>query len=239
MPGRKAEYDSLAFAVICVIFLSLIFWILSLSTDIALVLSPQAVNSCLGGLGKARKGLMAQAQKSLKMGKTSNRRITKKDALGIGSDMDDPNSVKTEINQYALMRGDHMNGKSNTSEAYVLSLKKQNEENVQLIQELRSQLDERNSGSASRQAGRPQAVVNKKSFSPIDVTRSENPLNNASGAYFEQDSTEVLSSYVEAPQESPPKYEEKLSKLELFKAKMKAKSSMKFTERVNDDAEGV
>jgi hypothetical protein len=66
MPGRKAEYDSLAFAVICVIFISLIFWIVSLSTDIALVLSPQTVNSCLGGLGKARKGMIAQAQKMVK-----------------------------------------------------------------------------------------------------------------------------------------------------------------------------
>jgi hypothetical protein len=63
MPGRKAEYDSLAFAVICVIFISLIFWIVSLSTDIALVLSPQAVNSCLGGLGKARKGLNSASSK--------------------------------------------------------------------------------------------------------------------------------------------------------------------------------
>jgi len=224
MPGRKAEYDSLAFAVICVIFLSLIFWIVSLSTDIALVLSPQAVNSCLGGLGKARKGLVARAQKSLKMGKASSsagKRLSAKSAFGDGIDMEDPNSVKTEINQYALNK---MSSKGNTSESYVLNLKKQHEDDVMLIQELRSQLDARNNVSMSRTVTRPQAST-KKSFTPVDVSRSDNPLmNTASGAYIEAD---FPSTTVQKSVESSLQSDEKRSKMELFKAKMKAKASSK------------
>jgi hypothetical protein len=66
LPGRKAEYDSLAFAVIAVIFISLIFWIVSMSTDVALVVSPQTVNSCLGGFERVRLAAVTQAQKSMK-----------------------------------------------------------------------------------------------------------------------------------------------------------------------------
>jgi hypothetical protein len=225
MPGRKAEYDSLAFAVICVIFISLIFWIVSLSTDIALVLSPQAVNSCLGGLGKARKGLMAHAQKSFKKAKvsgSSGKRLSAKSSSE-GNEMDDPNAVKTEINQYALMRGDKMSAKGNTSDAYFLNLKKQHEDDVMLIQELRSQLDARNNVSVSRSVNRPQAS-NKKSFTPVDVGKSDNTLVTATGEHFEADFPFKTS---QTPEESSLQYDEKRSKMELFKEKMKAKASSK------------
>jgi len=255
MPGRKAEYDSLAFAVICVIFISLIFWIVSLSTDIALVLSPQAVNSCLGGLGKARKGLVVRAQKSLKMGKASGsagKRLSAKSASGKDIDMDDPNAVKTEINQYALMRGDHMSSKGNTSEAYVLNLKKQHEDDVMLIQELRSQLDERSNFSTSRTVARPQASI-KKSFTPVEVSSVESPLlvaaniedkqanedeqaklssvgnNNLTEAFepkLEESSPQSEDSSLQSEEKTPSK----LSKIEMFKAKMKAKPIQKSSE---------
>jgi hypothetical protein len=47
LPGRRAEYDSLAFAIIIVMIGSFVFWILSLITDIALVLAPDFVLSIL------------------------------------------------------------------------------------------------------------------------------------------------------------------------------------------------
>jgi hypothetical protein len=47
LPGRRAEYDSLAFAIIIVMIGSFVFWILSLITDIALVLAPDLVLSIL------------------------------------------------------------------------------------------------------------------------------------------------------------------------------------------------
>jgi hypothetical protein len=182
MPGRKAEYDSLAFAVICVIFLSLIFWIVSLSTDIALVLSPQAVNSCLGGLGKARKGLIAQAQKSMKGRDTSGKRLSSKKSADAwdSSTFDDPNAVKTELNQYAVMQAEKLRNGGDTSNESYNNLKTQYMEAMDLIQELKSQLNDRGV-STSRSVGRPQASI-KKSFSPVDASQVVNPLQRKSRA---------------------------------------------------------
>jgi hypothetical protein len=167
MPGRKAEYDSLAFAVICVIFISLIFWIISLSTDIALVLSPQAVNSCLGGLGKARKGLIAQAQKSLKLGKSaslsSGKRLSSS-SLKLGETEFDPNEVQFEQNVELLkrnMRGVDDDGMSNAD------LRK-------LVSDLQSRLEDAEKQPSGAKAVRSSTM--KKSFSPVEANKVENPL---------------------------------------------------------------
>jgi hypothetical protein len=105
LPGRKAEYDSLAFAVIAVIFISLIFWIVSMSTDIALVVSPQTVNSCLGGFERVRLAAVTQAQKSMKqmqkMKATSGLKTSRKNIdLHNSSDIAsvDPNAFSSAIN---------------------------------------------------------------------------------------------------------------------------------------------
>jgi hypothetical protein len=72
LPGRKLEYDSLAYLVIAIIFISLIFWIVSMSTDIALVVSPQTVNSCLGGIERVRRAAVSQAQKQMQKVKAAS-----------------------------------------------------------------------------------------------------------------------------------------------------------------------
>ena len=108
-----------------------------------------------------------------------------------------------------------------------------------LIQELRSQLDERNGGSAFRASGRPQAS-NKKSFTPVDVSKVESPLFSASASMEDEqammsagnnDLSETLEQKLE---ESSPQSDEKtgsnLSKLEMFKAKMKSKAMQKSSE---------
>jgi sugar lactone lactonase YvrE len=158
MPGRKAEYDSLAFAVICVIFISLIFWIVSLSTDIALVLSPQAVNSCLGGLGKARKGLIAQAQKSIKGSKSSGsngKRNSAKQST-VNSDVD-PNEVQFEQNVDLLKRnlrgGIEDDGMSKTD------LRR-------LVIDLQARLEDAESKSGPRTA---KLANMKRAFDPVHV----------------------------------------------------------------------
>jgi hypothetical protein len=149
-----------------------------LSTDIALVLSPQAVNSCLGGLGKAKKGLMAHAQKSMRgIGSSGKRSSAKKSAADAwdSSTFDDPNAVKTELNQYAVMHAEKARSNGDASNESYSSLKKQHEEDLLLIQELRAQLDERGGVSTSRAGGRPQSSI-KKSFSPVDATQAVKPL---------------------------------------------------------------
>jgi hypothetical protein len=168
MPGRKAEYDSLAFAVICVIFISLIFWIISLSTDIALVLSPQAVNSCLGGLGKARKGLVAHAQKSLKASKGSGfggKRVSSpKKSLG-DSDID-PNEVQFEQNVDLLKR--NIRGGGEDDGMSMTDLRR-------LVIDLQSRLED-----AENQSSGPKNVrSNKKSFTPVHVDNmvTQNPVH--------------------------------------------------------------
>jgi len=212
MPGRKAEYDSLAFAVICVIFISLIFWIVSLSTDIALVLSPQTVNSCLGGFGKARKGLIAQAQKIVKVSAT--KRISK-----FSVDLKkDPNEVQFETNMVLIKNS----VRSETEEDSVATI----QDLQRIIQELR---DQRNLDSLSMQEmqsrleelGEIGAVkktsrgVNKKSFTPVDANQVENPIKTLA----------------EAQAEAPLKKEEDspLSKKEMFKAKVKELTADKET----------
>jgi hypothetical protein len=168
MPGRKAEYDSLAFAVICVIFISLIFWIISLSTDIALVLSPQAVNSCLGRLGKARKGLVAQAQKSLKASKGSGfggKRVSSpKKSLG-DSDID-PNEVQFEQNVDLLKR--NIRGGGEDDGMSMTDLRR-------LVIDLQSRLED-----AENQSSGPKNVRSstKKSFTPVHVEdmETQNPV---------------------------------------------------------------
>jgi hypothetical protein len=168
MPGRKAEYDSLAFAVICVIFISLIFWIVSLSTDIALVLSPQAVNSCLGGLGKARKGLMAQAHKSLKMGKASGstgKRLSAKQSLPFNADVD-PNEVQFEQNVDLLQR--NLRGGAAEDGLSMTDLRR-------LVLDLQSRLEdaENQNGPKSNTYRTP----TKRSFEPVqaeDVKETKN-----------------------------------------------------------------
>jgi len=212
MPGRKAEYDSLAFAVICVIFISLIFWIVSLSTDIALVLSPQTVNSCLGGLGKARKGLMAQAQKIVKVSAT--KRISK-----FSVDLKkDPNEVQFETNMVLIKNS----VRSETEEDSVATI----QDLQRIIQELR---DQRNLDSLSMQEmqsrleelGEIGAVkktsrgVTKKSFTPVDANQVENPIKTLAEAQ------------AEAPlikEEDSP-----LSKKEMFMAKVKELTADKET----------
>jgi len=106
LPGRKAEYDSLAFAVIAVIFISLIFWIVSMSTDIALVVSPQTVNTCLGGFERVRLAAVTQAQKSMKQMqklKAASGLKTSRKNIDLDSRSDDiaavdPNAFSSAIN---------------------------------------------------------------------------------------------------------------------------------------------
>jgi hypothetical protein len=149
--------------------------------------------------------------------------------------------MSTEINQFAVMRGNQKSGNGNTSEAYVLNLKKQHEDDVMLIQELRSKLDERNNVSTSHNEGRPQAsnkksfnpASTKKSFNPVEVNRVENPVNTASGARFDEDKAGLLSA--QRLDDSSLPSEGKLSKIEMFKAKMKAKASSKAVEEAEKD----
>jgi hypothetical protein len=183
MPGRKEEYDSLAFAVICVIFISLIFWIVSLSTDIALVLSPQTVNSCLGGLGKARKGLMAQAQKMVKA--SSSKR-----ASSLANDgKKDPNEVQFETNMVILksnIRNESEDGSAATIQdlqRIIQELREQRNADSLSMQEMKSRLEDLGDigtsevGTSSKKTVKRIGV--KKSFTPVDVNRIvESPVTD-------------------------------------------------------------
>jgi len=66
LPGRRAEYDSLAFAIIIIMIGSFVFWMLSLITDIALVLAPDLVLSILNyfenATHRAEKAMKARAE---------------------------------------------------------------------------------------------------------------------------------------------------------------------------------
>jgi len=175
MPGRKAEYDSLAFAVICVIFISLIFWIISLSTDIALVLSPQAVNSCLGGLGKARKGLVAQAQKMVKS--SSTKRMTTFSTSG--SSKKDPNEVQFETNMVLLKSSVRSESEEDGTatlqdlQRIIQELRDQRNLDSVSMQEMQSRLEELGDLGAAKKGGR--GITAKKAFVPV-ANKVENPL---------------------------------------------------------------
>jgi hypothetical protein len=226
MPGRKAEYDSLAFAVICVIFISLIFWIISLSTDIALVLSPQAVNSCLGGLGKARKGLLAQAQKMVKVS-TSKRISAKMDALGTKAD---PNEVQFETNLVLLKNSvrseSEENGASSIQDLQRIIQELREQRNIDSLsmQEMQSRLEELGDLGAAKKGGRG---VTKKAFTPIDVNKVDNPLKTASNT----DADDAKGELTTVPElDGAAQSAEKLSKREMIKAKMKEKAAEKAAE---------
>jgi hypothetical protein len=129
-----------------------------LSTDIALVLSPQAVNSCLGGLGKARKGLIAQAQKSIKGSKSSGsngKRNSAKQST-VNSDVD-PNEVQFEQNVDLLKRnlrgGIEDDGMSKTD------LRR-------LVIDLQARLEDAESKSGPRTA---KLANMKRAFDPVHV----------------------------------------------------------------------
>jgi hypothetical protein len=180
MPGRKAEYDSLAFAVICVIFISLIFWIISLGTDVALVLSPQAVNSCLGGLGKARKGLVAQAQKSMKMGKASSTKRSSSKTEALEFFKKDPNEVQFETNFVLLKGGVRAESGGDSRDVQELQriiqeLREQRNADSLAMQDMQAQLEEVKDNSTAKNGIR---LAMKKSFTPVDVSEVDNPLKN-------------------------------------------------------------
>jgi hypothetical protein len=62
LPGRQAEYDSLAFAVIAIMFISIIYFFAALGMDLLLVAAPQTVQSCLSNIGGAGKSALARAK---------------------------------------------------------------------------------------------------------------------------------------------------------------------------------
>jgi hypothetical protein len=178
MPGRKAEYESLAFAVICVIFISLIFWLISLGTDIALVISPRSVNSCLGGLGKARKGLMAHAQKSFKLnadsGSGGKRALSKSSN---GETRANPNEVQFESNLVVLKRSiqDDDSNVTDVQELHriIRELRKQRNTDQLTIQGMQPRFD---SGSPVDSKKKSTLGLVKKAFAPVDVFHLENPM---------------------------------------------------------------
>jgi hypothetical protein len=62
LPGRQAEYDSLAFAIIAIMFLSIIYFFAALGMDLLLVTAPQSVQACLSSFGEAGKQALKRAK---------------------------------------------------------------------------------------------------------------------------------------------------------------------------------
>jgi hypothetical protein len=91
--ANKGEYDSLAYAIIIVLFLSIIYWLLALGLDILLISAPQTVSNCLHSASSAASKILEKAQSSSGVNKS---KISQKKARNEPSD--DPFRVETVIN---------------------------------------------------------------------------------------------------------------------------------------------
>ena len=92
--ANKEEYNSLAYAIIVVLFLSIIYWLLALGLDILLISAPQTVSNCLHSAAAAANKVVQQAQLSagLKSSKTVQKKASRADMY------DDPLRVETMMN---------------------------------------------------------------------------------------------------------------------------------------------
>ena len=63
-PGIQDEYNSLAFAIIAIMFLSIIYWFSAMGMDILLVTAPETVQACLSSIGRAGKDALSRAKKA-------------------------------------------------------------------------------------------------------------------------------------------------------------------------------
>jgi len=91
--ANKGEYESLAYAIIVVLFFSIIYWLLALGLDILLISAPQTVSNCLHSASSAASKILQQAQSSSGVNKS---KISQKKARNEPSD--DPFRVETVIN---------------------------------------------------------------------------------------------------------------------------------------------
>jgi hypothetical protein len=208
----------------------LIFWILSLSTDIALVLSPQAVNSCLGGLGKAKKGLMAHAQKMVKVSATK-RLSSKSEDLTFSKK--DPNEVQFETNKVLLKNNVRSASEEDGDsvqdlQRIIQELREQRNLDSLSMQEMQSRLEELGEiGGFVKKSSRGTA---KRAFTPMDVNKVENPLKGASSGDKDDSNAESLADHERAEISQKPDEDSQLSKKDMIKAKMKERAAEKAAE---------
>jgi len=92
--ANKGEYDSLAYAIIIVLFLSIIYWLLALGLDILLISAPQSVSNCLQSASEAANSIVQKAQASAGINKA---KVASKKAARM-EDNDDPLRVETMMN---------------------------------------------------------------------------------------------------------------------------------------------
>jgi hypothetical protein len=93
--ANKGEYDSLAYAIIIVLFLSIIYWLLALGLDILLISAPQSVSNCLHSASAAASKIVQQAQATA--GVATKSKVNQKKVSRI-KENDDPLRVETVIN---------------------------------------------------------------------------------------------------------------------------------------------
>ena len=92
--ANKGEYDSLAYAIIIVLFLSIIYWLLALGLDILLISAPQSVSNCLQSASEAANSIVQKAQATAGVNKA---KVSSKKASRM-EDNDDPLRVETMMN---------------------------------------------------------------------------------------------------------------------------------------------
>ncbi len=88
-----AEYDSLTFAILIVMFASIAFWFMSLAMDLALVLNPNSVSKCLGGAtALGDRALSAAKKQASQMGVSTGRRAARRTHGGGAKTIDSADS---------------------------------------------------------------------------------------------------------------------------------------------------
>jgi hypothetical protein len=92
--ANKGEYESLAYAIIIVLFLSIIYWLLALVLDILLISAPQTVSNCLQSASEAANSIVQKAQSTAGVNKA---KVSSKKAARMEVS-DDPFRVETMMN---------------------------------------------------------------------------------------------------------------------------------------------
>ena len=109
MPGRQAEYDSLATAILIIMFASIIYWFVALGFDILLVTAPESVQACLSTVGKAGIQAMQRAKAAGTGGagkgkgdKTGSSQRRLRVIGGVEEALADPNAVVMNTNEFVV-----------------------------------------------------------------------------------------------------------------------------------------
>lgn len=129
-PGIRAEYDSLAFAILFVMFFTIIYWFVALGLDIALVVAPDSVAGLFRRANACGSGVVERGRKLTNAKSLSSSKLTPgdRDHHRTSSGNSDPNAIHMSSNPLSMpttvTKGGSIgsNGAASFADADILSM---------------------------------------------------------------------------------------------------------------------